>query len=111
MVNELWTMQGTSAAGYLIALAGGAACALFYFGGLWLTLRHILDARHPAVLVLLSFWVRTAIVAAAIFVLAGGRLDQLALCVVAMLVTRAVLLRLLPAPVRREPLHMGDERI
>ncbi len=103
-------MQGASVAGYLIALAGGAACALFYFGGLWLTLRHTLDARHPAVLVVLSFWARTAIVAAAIFMLAGSRLERLVLCVVAFLATRAVLLRLLPAPVRSEPLRIGDER-
>lgn len=104
-------MQGASVAGYLIALAGGAACALFYFGGLWLTLRHTLDARHPAVLVVLSFWARTAIVAAAIFMLTDGRLDRLAFCVLALLAMRAVLLRLLPPPARPEPLRMGDERI
>ena len=97
-MNELWMVQGASAAGYLAALAGGAACALFYFGGLWLTLRHTLNARHAAVLVVLSFWSRTAVVAAMIFVLADGRLDRLALCVVGLLVTRTLLLRKLPAP-------------
>lgn len=97
-MNDLWTLQSASAAGYLVALAGGAGCALFYFGGLWLTLRYALHARHAAMLVVLSFWARTAVVAATIFVLADGRFDRLALCVVGLLVTRTLLVRMLPAP-------------
>lgn len=97
-MNELWTMQGATAAGYLAAFLGGAGCALFYYGGLWFTLRHVLHARHAALLVVLSFWARTAVVAATIFVLADGRLDRLAVCVVGLLVTRTLLLRTLPAP-------------
>ena len=96
-MTDLWMLQSASAAGYLVALAGGAGCALFYFGGLWLTLRYALYARHAALLVVLSFWARTAVVAATIFVLADGRLDRLALCVAGLLVTRALLVRVLPA--------------
>ena len=110
-VSEFWVAKDLSGASYLVALVGGALCAVFYFGGLWLTLRYTLGGRCPAVLVVLSFWARTAIVAAAIFVLADGRLERLILCVVALLATRALLLRLLPAPIHPAPLQTGGERI
>ena len=44
-----------------MALVAGAAVAVFYFGGLWLTVRRITVSRRPALLTLGSFIVRGAI--------------------------------------------------
>ena len=48
-----------------MALVAGAAIAVFYFGGLWLTVRRIAVSRRPALLTLGSFIVRGAITVAA----------------------------------------------
>lgn len=52
---------------YLILLAAGVGFILggLYFGGLWLTIRRLPDSRHPALLMLGSFMLRS------VFVLAG----------------------------------------
>jgi len=39
----------------------GASLGLFYFGGLWLTLRSLPESRHPALWVLGSFVGRLAV--------------------------------------------------
>ena len=49
----------------ILALAGGAALAAFYFGGLWLTVRRVATSSRPGLLTFGSFIVRGVIVIAA----------------------------------------------
>lgn len=46
----------------LIALLTGALLGVFYFGGLWWTVRKLISAQHPSSLFLLSVIFRTSIV-------------------------------------------------
>ena len=48
-----------------LAIAGGVALAVFYFGGLWLTVRRVAMSPRPAVLTFGSFIVRGVVVVAA----------------------------------------------
>ncbi len=51
---------------FLAAVAGFILGGL-YFGGLWLTIRHLPDSRHPALLMLGSFMLRSFFVAAGFY--------------------------------------------
>lgn len=51
----------------LLSFGWGAGMGLFYFGGLWLTLRRVPDAHRPKMLLVGSFLVRTGIVLAGFY--------------------------------------------
>jgi F1F0 ATPase subunit 2 len=48
----------------ILALAAGAAVAVFYFGGLWLTVRSVVTSPRPALLTFGSFIARGVITVA-----------------------------------------------
>lgn len=51
-------------AGIIWRLWAGLALGIFFYAGLNLTVRHLPGARHPALLTVTSFWVRTLLVLA-----------------------------------------------
>ena len=75
--------------------AAGAALGLFYFGGLWLTVRRLPRSRRPGLLLLGSFLVRSAVVVPGFYFVMGGRWERLLACLVGFLAARTVLLVLL----------------
>lgn len=61
-----------------IAVVGGATLGLFYFGGLWWTVKHSIASKRPASFYLVSFAARmTVVVACVILVLKIGTLHLL----------------------------------
>ncbi|MHB0914355.1 MAG: N-ATPase subunit AtpR [Thermoleophilia bacterium] len=82
--------------------AGGAALGLFYFGGLWYTVRLLAQSRSPTMLVLGSYIGRLSI-SLAFFYLAvrGGAWDRLLTVMLAFLAVRVLLVRRL-GPRRRD---------
>ena len=54
-------MTQTDLLSWALASIWGAGLGLFYFGGLWLTLRSIPGKSHPKIRMVLSFVVRTII--------------------------------------------------
>lgn len=93
-------MTDTSVAAVALAAAAGLLIGLLYFGVLWWTVRRMLTARYPAVLVAGSFLVRAALAAAAIVFVAGGRLLPLLATIAGFLAGRTVLIRVVGAPLR-----------
>lgn len=78
-----------------IALAAGVAVGLFYFGGLWLTVRRLSDAKRPHVWVLVSFAARTVVAVAAVGLMAWlGGWQTLAACMVGFIAMRLVTARI-----------------
>jgi len=55
-----------------LAILGGFALGLFYFGGLWLTVRKGLFSAHPALLFLTSSLLRTAGVIGGFLLISAG---------------------------------------
>lgn len=45
----------------IISLVVGIVLGLFYFGGLWLTLKQLSIVKRPFLLLFVSFWLRLAI--------------------------------------------------
>jgi F1F0 ATPase subunit 2 len=88
--------------GLLVPTAGGAVLGLLYFGGLWVTVRRLPAARHPGLLMLASFLVRTALVGAGFVALLAGEPLRLAVALVAFLAVRILLVRRV-----RPPLAVG----
>ena len=59
----------------ILRLLAGFGLGVFFYGGLWLTVRQLPVSRHPALLSLGSFWIRSAAVAAGFVFLMNRRWD------------------------------------
>jgi F1F0 ATPase subunit 2 len=78
-----------------LALAAGLGLGAFYFGGLWLTVRQLPRARHAALLVLASAFVRMAITLISFYLVAGGQWQRLFLCLLGFFSVRVFMARCL----------------
>jgi len=78
----------------LSALAG-LLLGLFYFGGLWLTVRKIPGSAKRGILVLGSFVVRLLVTLCGMYLVMDGKWERLVACLAGFLVMRIVLTRLL----------------
>jgi F1F0 ATPase subunit 2 len=88
---------------FLPAIVFGGVLAVFYFGGLWWTIRRLPIARHPTALYLASLLFRLAIVLASFFiVIVYCDWQPLVACLVGFLSARLLVIRFLgrePTPV------------
>lgn len=78
----------------IVALLGGALLGLFYFGGLWITVRSLTDSRHPGLLTMGSFLARMFITLAGFYVLMGGQVENLLAGLLGFLLARQALFKL-----------------
>lgn len=93
----------------LLAFAAGLGLGLFYFGGLWLTVRRLPTSRHPVPLMLVSFAARTAVAVVGFYFVMGGRWERALACLAGFLVMRFVLtVQLRPDRVPVEPRGKED---
>ena len=76
------------------ALGAGIGLGIFYFGGLWLTVRRLPTARWPAFLSLLSFFGRLGVVLFGFYLVMGGPWERLLVCLLGFLGVRIILVRL-----------------
>lgn len=81
-----------------LSLVAGLALGLFYFGGLWYTVRMMTRVQHPLRLFLLSFAVRTVIVLGVIYWLGAGMWQRMVVALAGMIIVRFVLTRRLGLP-------------
>ena len=87
--------------GWLWAVLGGAALGLFYYAGLWFTLRRLPEQAHPALWVFGSFTLRLAVSMAGFYAILGSdrNLTRLGLALLAFIMARVLLTRRLrPIP-------------
>jgi F1F0 ATPase subunit 2 len=86
----------------ILALGIGGGLGLFYFGGLWLTVRRLPKTRHPVLLTWGSFLWRISTILVCFFLVMGSHADRLIACLITFLWMRNLLLKsLLPHLVRR----------
>lgn len=97
----------------IIALTGGIALGLFFYGGLWWTVRRLPTSKQPALLTMASFIVRTSVTILGFYIIMNGysiasgtnglllfdgssgdgRLIRIGVAMVGFLATRTLLLR------------------
>ena len=53
----------------ILRFIAGIALGIFFYGGLWLAIRRLPESRHPVLLTVCSFWVRTLVVLGGFFFL------------------------------------------
>ena len=82
-------------------LLGGIALGFFFYAGLWLTVREISTTRHPVLLTLGSFWIRTLVVVSGFLILMNGRWDFALICLAGFMVGKAAVSKSLQAPMAR----------
>jgi F1F0 ATPase subunit 2 len=77
----------------LPGLLGGGLIGLFYFGGLWLTIRYVTEKQGSNWLLLASFGGRAAVAVAAFVWLVNGHLPDLIAALIGFFITRTILIR------------------
>ncbi|WP_138429859.1 ATP synthase subunit I [Fodinibius saliphilus] len=82
----------------LIAIVSGAIISVFYFGGLWLTLRKIAQHRFSYLLLLVSFVVRVTFLLLVFYALLQYHWAYLGLALISFLIVRQILLLKLGTP-------------
>ena len=80
----------------LLYLFIGLGLGLFYFGGLWLTIKNMNQARSPIVLTLGSFIIRTgAVFLVLIYVARQGNWENILILLAGFIVSRIFLSRMI----------------
>lgn len=84
--------------GGLLAVLGGATLGLFYYAGLWFTLRRLPQQTHPGLWVFGSFTLRLAVSLAGFYLILGPdrHLGRLGVALLAFIAARVLLIRRLP---------------
>lgn len=90
-----------NAVAILSRLAAGVALGVLFYMGLWLTVRALLITRHPALLTVSSFWIRTLTLLASFLFLTQGRWQYALTCVVGFVVGRVAVTKSLRVPAAR----------
>lgn len=86
------------ALGLVLAVVTGLMLGVIFFGGLWWTVRRGTASSRPAVWFVGSFVVRTVVVLAGVYFVAGESWQRLLLCLLGFLVARVVVIRLTRQP-------------
>lgn len=77
----------------IVSLAAGVVLGILFYGGLWLTVRRLALARHPAAMMLGSLLLRTALVLAGVLLFAHGRWQNMLACLIGFTIGRVVVSR------------------
>jgi F1F0 ATPase subunit 2 len=80
----------------LVRVLAGFALGVFFYGGLWLTVRRLSDTRHPGLLTLGSFWIRTLLVVGGFLFVMAGRWDYALWSLIGFTAGRFAVVKLLP---------------
>jgi len=75
----------------LMAFVAGLLLGFFYFGSLWLTVQSLVKVKRPALLSIVSFFVRTGITLGGFFIVMSGHWERSLACMFGFLVMRRIL--------------------
>ena len=77
----------------LLSFLVGSVMGVFYFGGLWYTVRQLPGANRPALLLIGSFALRLGLLLTAVYLLASAHWSYLLSALVGVLLARTLLIR------------------
>ena len=89
----------------VMMLIAGMLLGALFFGGLWWTVLKGLSARLPALWFGASLLLRTTIVLAGFYFLAGPDWHQLLLCLLGFIIARLLVTRLIAKRMMEEAIH------
>lgn len=76
----------------IFAFVAGAALGILFFGGLWYTVKKIVDTKMPVVWVLGSFIFRVAVVLVGFYFISSGNWQRLVVCVIGFIAARFIVI-------------------
>lgn len=94
----------------VLAWVAGVGLGLFYFGGLWLTIRQLPTCRWPAPLLVGSFVGRMAVVLFGFYFVMDGRWERVLACLIGFVIARHLLISQL-RPERVPDIPRGKEEV
>lgn len=106
------TLLSMDFAGLFLSLMMGAGLGLFYFGGLWLTVKQLPESSHPALLTVASFLVRTSAVLLGFYFIMESRLEKLLAAMAGFFIVRLIFVRLIgpvQSKLRKAQKHKGAQ--
>lgn len=77
----------------LLSFGGGMLVGLAYFLSLKYTIHHMVTAKHPALVMLGSYFLRTVFMLLAFFIIMDGDLLRLLACFVGFIIARTFLIK------------------
>lgn len=78
----------------VLAWLAGGIIGLFFFGGLWWTVRRAVTAKQPALWFFGSMLLRMGVALAGFYVVSNRHLDRLLVCLLGFFIARMVVTRL-----------------
>ncbi len=107
IVRETSAERFTGVSGYLLELVVcmvvGTGLGVFYFGGLWLTVKRLPGSSCPGLLALGSYLGRTAVVFGGFYLVMDGHWERLLASVSGFFIVRAASVRLARLPRKTIP--------
>jgi F1F0 ATPase subunit 2 len=96
----------------MLALAGVAGLLLgaIFFGGLWWTVRNGMASSRPALWFVGSWVLRTGVVLAGLYVVAGGAWPRMLLCLLGFVVARFIVTWLTRPPIASPKARTAEAR-
>jgi F1F0 ATPase subunit 2 len=85
----------------VLPLLAGVLLGMFFFRGLWWTIRRGVSSKQPAVLFLFSFLLRTSIAMAGLYFVARGDWRRVLSCLVGFMLARILVTRLTRVPIAK----------
>lgn len=79
-----------------LVLLAGFGLGLFFYGGLWFTVRTLPASRHPAAFVLASFWIRTGVVISGLLLIMDREWQKALVCLAGFVLARFAVARVTP---------------
>lgn len=81
-----------------LVLLSGAALGLFFYGGLWLTVRAAPGAQRPQLLLVASFWIRNIVVIVGFVLAMDGHWQRAVVCLAGFVAARYAWMHRMPDP-------------
>ena len=96
----------------MLGLAGVAGLLLgaIFFGGLWWTVSKGMASSRPALWFIGSLVLRTGVVLAGLYVVAGGAWQRLLMCLLGFVVARFIVTWLTPPPIAAPKARTAEAR-
>lgn len=78
----------------ILAALSGLILGLFFFGGLWWTIRKSIVSKHPALLMLSSLIIRFCVVLAGFYYISLGSWKRILSCLAGFIIAKFIVTRL-----------------
>jgi F1F0 ATPase subunit 2 len=84
--------------GLILSLIAGLALGLFFFGGLWWTVRKAINSSNPALWFFSSVMLRMAVVIFGFYLVMAGDWRRLCIALVGFIIARMIVTHFSPSP-------------